>query len=105
MTGLHGQAAGDNQVEVAQVGCDIQGQAMEGDAPADSHADGADLGKGTLPSVGPDADGAGVLCVRAMPNSANVSMAICSNRCTYPPTDRAWSFNRTIGYATIWPGP
>src|SRR5580658_4093091 len=52
--GAAGQAAGDDQVEIAQVGGDVQGEAMQGGAAADADADGADFSE-----VGPDSDGAG----------------------------------------------
>src|SRR5690606_36535738 len=47
-------AARDDVLEVPQVGCDVEGHAVEGAAPLDAHADGGDLaGRGRV-RVDPD---------------------------------------------------
>src|SRR5207237_8922452 len=57
------QAAGDDEVDEREVCGDVEGQAVQGYAPAHAHADGAELRQRTRPRrvLGPDADGAVVL--------------------------------------------
>src|SRR5579883_1567476 len=58
--GAIGDAAGDDEVEVAQVGGDVEREAVRGDAARDVHADGGDflLGDGAA-GDGPDAGASG----------------------------------------------
>jgi len=54
--GSAGQATGDDEVEVAEVGDDVEGDAVEGDAAADAHPEGADLAELAV-VFDPDANG------------------------------------------------
>lgn len=44
--GPTGEAAGDDEVEVIEVGGDVEGEAVHGDPAADADAHGADFGRG-----------------------------------------------------------
>lgn len=64
--GLHarhgpaGEAAGDDEAEVGEVGGDVEGQAVGGDPLADADAHGGDLGGRTIGGYDPDAGGFGI---------------------------------------------
>ena len=47
-----GEAAGVDEVEVGQIGGEVEGDAVEGDAAADANAQGSDLGEDAHVAVG-----------------------------------------------------
>lgn len=58
--GAASQAAGDDELEVGEVGGDVEGQAVGGDPLADADAHGGDLGGRTIGGRDPDAGGFGI---------------------------------------------
>lgn len=58
--GAASQAAGDDELEVGEVGGDVEGEAVGGDPLADADAHGGDLGGRAIGGFDPDASGFGV---------------------------------------------